>query len=166
MGKEEKPFKLDRKLLIFILIALVGVGLLIYGTLASSEKNKNDTPAESRELDPDAYADRIEGEIEEICRGVSGGGSVKAVVSLAGGYRSVYASDSQSTGSGYKSNMVLVGSGSSEEAVLVCYENPEISGIGIVLSCREDPWIRQSVISLVSAAFSVSTNKIYVAFGT
>jgi stage III sporulation protein AG len=60
--------------------------------------------------------------------------------------------------------MVLVGSGKEETAVLVCYENPEISGIGVVIDCAEDAKLENRVISLISAAFSLKTNKIYVAF--
>jgi hypothetical protein len=157
--------KKDGKIIIFILIGVIGLGLLLYGSFASSKKNSAQASAE-KELDPAAYAEKVEDEVERICKGVAGGCSVDAVVSLGGGYRSVYASDSQSSGSGYKNSTVLVGSGSSEGAVLVCYENPEISGIGIVLSCRENERVRNEIISLVSAAFSVSTNKIYVAFGS
>lgn len=161
--EEKIKVKKDGKMIIFILIGILGVILLIFGSglssgLGKSEETVTDLP------DPDAYARRVEEEIERICAGVTGEGTVKAVVSLEGGYRSVYASDSQSSSSGYKNSMVLVGSGSSEEAVLVCYENPRISGIGIVLSCRESERVKNDVISLVSAAFSVGTNKIYVAF--
>lgn len=159
----EKSLK-NGKIYVFILIGLLGLGLLLYGSLAKSKRE--DTSAKESSLDPDAYAEGIEEEVERICRGVAGNCTVDAVVSLAGGYRSVYATDSQSTGSGYKNSMVLVGSGSSEGAVLVCYENPEISGIGIVLSCRENERVKNDIVALVSAAFSVGTNKIYVAFGS
>ena len=162
---EKMPQKKDGKIIIFVLIALLGLGLLLYGSLASSKKNEQKTTAEPA-LDPDAFAERIEDEVERICKGVAGECAVDAVVSLSGGYRAVYASDYQSSGTGYKNSMVLVGSGSSEGAVLVCYENPQISGIGIVLSRPADERVKNDIISLVSAAFSVGTNKIYVAFGS
>ncbi len=167
MGEtQKKAFWLDGKILVFILIGLLGLGLLVYSTLASSKKDQKAVEAEQTALDPEAYANTVEERVESICRGVAGGCAAEAVVSLEGGYRAVYATDSQSSGSGYKNSMVLVGSGSSEGAVLVCYENPRISGIGIVLSCKESDQVRKDVISLVSAAFSVSTNKIYVAFSS
>ncbi len=156
---------LDGKMLIFVLIGIAGLLLLLYGTLASAKKESTAATSEPA-LDPELYASGVEAEVESICRGVTGGCSAEAVVSLEGGYRAVYATDSQSSSGGYKNSMVLVGSGSSEGAVLVCYENPKISGIGIVLSCSENERVRRDVISLVSAAFSVSTNKIYVAFAS
>ena len=161
----EKTFKLDKKAVVYIGIALVGVIILIFSGINMSDKGNGDKASSENVLDPEAYAGRVEAEVIALCESVVGRGRVDAVVSLAGGYRSVYASDSQSSSSGYKSSTVLVGSGSSEEAVLVCYENPEISGIGIVLSCNESEAVRNSIISLVCAAFDVRSNKIYVAFG-
>lgn len=164
MGEKALPKK-DGKIIIFVFIALIGLGLLIYGSFASSKKEGQNTSAEPS-LDADAYAERIENEVESICKSVTGKCNVDAVVSLSGGYRAVYAADSQSSGNGYKSSMVLVGSGSSEGAVLVCYENPQISGIGIVISMSADERIKNDIVALVSAAFSVGSNKIYVAFGS
>ena len=168
MGENSKSAKrIDSKTVMLIALGLVGALLLLYGSLAKPDK-KNDTDAKvslEGTLDPATYADEVEAQVIRICEEIVGVGYVDAVVSLKGGYRSVYATDSQSSSSGYKNSMVLVGSGSSEDAVLVCYENPEISGIGIVLSCKESDSVRGSVISLVSAAFNVGTNKIYVAFG-
>ena len=161
--EEKVKSKKDGRLLIFILIGVVGLVLLIFGSSLSPKSAKDDKTVENTP-DPEQYARRVEDEIERICGGVAGGCTVEAVVSLEGGYRAVYATDSQSSSSGYKNSMVLIGSGSSEEAVLVCYENPKISGIGIVLSCREDRTLQNNIVSLVSSAFSVGTNKIYVAF--
>ena len=163
----KKAAKIDSKIVILIAVGLIGAFLLIYGSFASSGKDKTTdvSVSNTKVLDPDTYAEEVEIQVIKICEEVTGVGTVDAVVSLKGGYRSVYATDSQSSSSGYKNSMVLVGSGSSEGAVLVCYENPEISGIGIVLSCKENDGVRNSIISLVSAAFNVGTNKIYVAFG-
>ena len=147
------------------MIGVVGLVLLIFGSGLSSGGTGDEKSADTSP-DPELYARKVEEEVERICAGVAGNCAVEAVVNLEGGYRAVYATDSQSSSSGYKNSMVLKGSGSSEEAVLVCYENPKISGIGIVISCREDQNLKNSIVSLVSAAFSVGTNKIYVAFGS
>ena len=158
--------KKDPKLWLLLIGAALGVLLLLFGSIRS-EKQENEgeeTPSLSASaLDPDAYAEQVERQVEELCGRVRGAGSVEAVVTLKGGYRAVYATDSQSSTSGYKNNMVLVGSGSSEGAVLICYENPELSGIGIVCAGGDDPTVRQSIISLVSATFNIGSNKVYVA---
>ncbi|MBQ9783710.1 MAG: hypothetical protein IJW44_04230 [Clostridia bacterium] len=163
-----KTPKKDKRFWLLILGAAVGIFLLVFGSIGVKKQESSEEAAASSsisEMDPDAFAQSVEDQVTKICSQVKGAGRVSVVVTLKGGYRAVYATDSQSTGSGYKNSTVLTGSGSSEGAVLVCYENPEIGGIGIVCDGGDDPLVRQSVVSLVAAAFNVGTNKIYVAAG-
>ena len=155
--------KKDKRMLSYIGIGVIVLAILLL--VASFMSNKNATEPVETTLDPDLYSKKVEAEVVHLCEQVAGSGNVSAVVSLGGGYRSVYEKDSQNTSSGYKNSTVLIGNGSSEGAVLVCYENPEISGIGIVLNCKPSDMLKNNVISLVSAAFNVKKNKIYVAFG-
>ena len=161
-----KRNKRDPKLWLLLIGAAVGVFLLCYGGIRSEQKEKEAADAaalSASALDPDDYAEQVEKQVEKICGQVRGAGAVDAVVTLKGGYRAVYATDSQSSASGYKNNMVLVGSGSSEGAVLICYENPELSGIGIVCAGGNDPVVRERILSLVCATFNIPSNKVYVA---
>lgn len=161
VGKKEK------KLLLLGLCAAVGVFLLIRGSVGVS-KNTEDEESRAASVsvrDPSLYAAQVEAQVVAICSRVEGVGNVSAVVTLRGGYQTLYASDSQSSSSGYKSSTVLVGSGSSEQAVPIGYDNPEIAGIGIVCSGGDRPEIRREILSLVSAAFHIGTNKIYIAGG-
>ena len=159
--KEMRRLSYGRKIAVFASVAILGIGLLIFGGFVGKGVDKSESQGVNPS--PEEYASSVESRVESICREATGH-SAKAVVSLAGGYRAVYAEDSHSGSGGYKSSMVLVGSGKEESAVLVCYENPEISGIAVVLSCAEDPLTENKVVSLISAAFSLKTNKIYVAF--
>ena len=142
--------------------------MLLFGSMGiggKSEKEEKEA-AEPSSLDPVAYARSVEEQVVSLCSRVQGAGQVSAVVTLKGGYRAVYATDAQSNSSGYKSSMVLVGSGSSESAVLVCYENPEIAGIGIVCDRAVSDQVKEDIVSLVSATFRVGSNRIYVASGS
>ncbi len=168
MAEQTEETKPKKKLLWLPLLgAVAGVLLLIFGSVG----NKTDTENTTQKTDveemvlrsTEAYATELETRVATICGQVKGAGKVKAVVTLSGGYRAVYASDSQSTNGGYKNNTVLIGSGSSEEGIPICYENPEIAGIGIVCDGGGDPAVRANIVSLVSAAFDVASNKIYVA---
>ena len=157
-----------KPILLFFGVAL-GVLLLLFGSMGIGEKSQKDekeASAEPSSLDPVAYARSVEEQVVSLCSRVQGAGQVSAVVTLKGGYRAVYATDAQSNSSGYKSSMVLVGSGSSESAVLVCYENPEIAGIGIVCDRAVSDQVKEDIVSLVSATFRVGSNRIYVASGS
>jgi stage III sporulation protein AG len=154
------------KLFLPIIVALIGVSLILIGNIMSkndiSDEEKTKTYDVSN-LDANEFAKETERRVEEICSSVSGVGSVHAVVSLGGGYRAIYATDSQASNSSYKNQTVLTGNGSSEKPLLIGYQNPEIVGIGVVCSGGDNAQVKADVVSLVSAAFNISTNKIYVA---
>lgn len=149
--------------------AILGILLLIFGSRtedkADADKDATVGVLGNGELSAEAFADATEEKIVAICSGVSGVGEVRAVVTLEGGYRAVYASDVQGSDSSYRNETVLTGSGSSEKAILVGYDAPRIVGIGIVCTGGDDPAIKQRLTLLVSAAFDVSANKIYVTGG-
>ena len=157
--------KKDKRMITYLGIMAMGIAVLLLISSFVLKGDKAESSASEMTLDPDIYSEKIESEVVDLCEQIVGSGNVSAVVSLGGGYRSVYEKDSQSSSSGSKNSTVLIGNGSSEGAVLVCYENPEISGIGIVLNCKPNDTVKNSIISLVSAAFNVKKNKIYVAFG-
>ncbi|MBO5203250.1 MAG: hypothetical protein J6B72_01395 [Clostridia bacterium] len=152
----------------FIFVVLgggLGIILLIFGGGFGSSDGKETESAGVADVSvsADAYADMLESRVSALCAQVKGAGRVTVFVSLRGGYRTVYAMDSQSSTSGYKSEIVMSGSGSDKRAVVTAYENPEIAGVGIVCEGGGSASVRQEIISLVSAALDVSTNKIFVA---
>lgn len=154
-----------KRLLLPLIGALAGIVLLLFGGLLGGEKQSAQSEPQGEMPSPKEYAESLEAQIEELCAGVEGVGALEVTVSLKGTYRAIYATDRHSSSSGNKSTMVLVGSGSSESAVLVGYENPEIAGIGIVCEGGDRAEVRRTLISLVSAAFDVGSNKIFVVSG-
>ena len=149
-----------KKLLALIALGMLGVILLCLSKCSTD--NGESREDELTDLDPAAYAKEVEEKVESLCNKIDGVGSAYAVVTLKGGYRAIYATDSQAGSSNSKNQTVVIGSGSSEKALLIGYENPEIAGIGIVCSGGNDPVKRANIISVVSSAFNISTNKIFV----
>ncbi len=148
-----------KPLLILVAVLVIGgILLLIFG--GSGEKSKEDDGFQN--LDPAKYARDVEERVEALCNRVDGAGSAYAVVTLEGGYRAIYATDSQSSGNGYKNEMVIMGNGSSSHGLLIGYENPRIVGIVIVCSGGDNYNVRKNIISVVSSAFDIPSNKIFV----
>ena len=138
------------KLWIIIAGAVLGVSLLLFG--GSDEKNDVATSGGKSELIE--YSKEVEAKILELCSKVEGVKNVSVAVSFESGFEYVYATDGDKT--------LTVGSGSNESAVRVTEKPPTISGVGIVCTGGGDPRIQQKLINLISAAYGISSNKIYI----
>ena len=149
-----------KKIVFFALLAIVGIVIMLFANKSEDGKIQE---GELADLDPIQYAQNIEERVEALCNKIDGVSSTYAVVTLKGGYKAIYASDSQNGTSNSKNQTVIIGSGSQEKGLLIGYQNPEISGIGIVCSGGDDYNIRKNIISVVSSAFDISSNKIFVA---
>lgn len=155
------PISQKKKLTWLALLALLGIVLMLFSK-CGEDKAGEQVANEPSALDPALYAEQIEEKVEALCNKIDGVSSAHAVVTLKGGYRAIYATDAQYGSSVNKSETVLIGSGSSEKALLIGYENPEIAGIGIVCSGGDDAYARAEIISMISAAFDLGSNKIFV----
>ena len=157
-----KSFGKWQKILLLAIAVVLGIALIIFG--GSDKEEQTDVSASTDPYaDANEYALCVQSRVEELCSGVKGAGEVKVLVSLKGGYKTVYAIDSQTNSAGYKNEVVMSGSGSTQKPLVAAYENPEIAGVGIVCAGGNDPAVRKEIINLVSAALDVSTNKIFVA---
>ncbi len=163
-----RSMKKSGKLAIAILGVVLGAVLLFVGNRVGKKENLGpDAPpagAETRSVEE--YRVTLEGRIAAICHSVSGVGNVHVVVTLEGGYEYVYATDKKVTSGGESTAYITVGSGEGESLVYITERAPAITGIGVVCSGGMDPTVRREVTGLLSAAFGVGANKIYVTGGT
>ena len=165
MEKTNKYKNKSQKIILILFIAFVGVALLLFGGESKESGAGETTPVRDDYTMTEEYARMLEDRVAQICSEVKGVSEVEVFVSLSGGYRTVYAYDSQSTSSGHKSQLVMSGSGSDKTAVVSAYEYPQISGVGIVYKGTDNATVRSQMISLVSSSLNISTNKIFVAVG-
>ncbi len=138
------------KFLIIAAVLALGVGLLIFGGAESATAN---TIGDAEEIEK--YERELEERIASLCSSVRGVSGVRVAVTLEGGFEYIYATDENG-------RPVTVGSGSSASAVILRRETPKIAGVGIVCTGGGDENIKNRLISLVSAAFGVGSNRIYV----
>ena len=144
--------KSNKKIGIILLFAAVGVILLILGTSGESTAKKE---TES-ELMLSEYSKEVEEKIIELCSNVKGVSNVSVAVSFESGFEYVYAREDGG-------DVVIVGSGSSKSPIRVKEKMPVIGGIGIVCKGGGDPTVQKKLLDLISAAFGVSSSKIYIA---
>ncbi len=152
-GKSEKSilskFKKGGRLWVIVMGGFLGVALLLYG--GDGEKKK-EVEEENDRLT--AYAKSVEEKITELCSKVEGVKNVSVAVSLESGFEYVYATEGDKT--------LTVGSGASETPVRVTEKPPVIGGVGIVCNGGGSPAVQKRLIELVSAAYGISSNKIYI----
>ena len=155
----------NKKILLFVLVATVGVALMLMG--GDGEKPEVSSEAEhntSQQLQQ--YTDQLKRDIRELCEQVGGVSDVTVAVSLECGFEYVYATDENNemgiNGNEASKKYITIGSGSSEAAVYITEKLPRIGGVGIVCRGGSNPDVIRRLTSLISAAYNIGSNKIYV----
>lgn len=164
-GRCVKAMKRSGKLAIAIGGIILGAVLLFFGNRAGKEDadtTPTAPPAAVESRTTEEYRQDLEARMESICAQVTGVGAVDVIVTLEGGYEYVYAYDIKTTVGGESTSYITVGSGDNESLVYITERAPAIIGIGVVCTGGMDANVRREVTSLLSAAFGVGSNKIYV----
>ncbi|MBO5715143.1 MAG: hypothetical protein J6S23_01965 [Clostridia bacterium] len=156
--------KNQKKLLVIILLLLLGLLLLIV-PIGSNQKTKSNNDNSRLE----EYSQSIEKKIADMCANVSGVSNVKVTVYFDSGFETIYAyneeNKSSSSGTNSEKKYVTIGSGNDESMVCVLERMPNICGVAIVCKGGGNPLISNQLTNLISSAFGVPKNKIYVAEG-
>ena len=151
---------IDKK--IFILVGIAAGLLLLFFGNGSGELISKKEDATVSAYNEAAYEASLTEKIEKICGKVKGAGEVSVALTLDGSFKSVLVQNSESNDGKQAHEYVLVGSGSSESAVTIGYTPPAILGVGIVCEGGNSASVRKEIIALVSAAFDIPSNRIYV----
>lgn len=150
------------RLILILAGGILGVILLLLanGKLLGKETeplDANTEPSAKQELEE--YQTYLEGRIRGLCESVDGVSGVVVAVTLSGNFEEIYATESVDGNEEY----VIIGSGANASALYLSREAPEIAGIGIVCNGGGNANVRQELTALISAAFHVPSNRIYVA---
>ena len=147
----KKRLPLGRQSALIAALAAVGLALLLIGRTDLSKESET-TVNEAQ--DWQEYVQILEEKAASLCSRVAGVSDVTVALSLTQGVEYVYAEDE----GGY----LLTGSGASACGLLLTERPPQVSGIGVVCVGADDPETVQTLLSLLSAAFGVGTNRIYI----
>ena len=150
-----------KRLMLMAVMALAGILLLIFG----GRIGQNETAKEAEEgtdlsamEELEVYQTYLEERVRTLCLSVKGVENVTVAVTLNGNFEEVYATEMKDGNEEY----VIVGSGSNASALHLSRTAPEIAGIGVVCCGGGNTDVRRELISLLSAAFRVPANRIYV----
>lgn len=150
------------RLILILAGGILGVILLLLanGKLIGKEDEPIDNGTEpSAQQELVEYQAYLEERIRGLCESVDGVSEVVVAVTLSGNFEEIYATESVDGNEEY----VIIGSGANASALYLSRKAPEIAGIGIVCHGGGNANIRQELTSLISAAFHIPSNRIYVA---
>lgn len=146
------------KLWIILGGAALGVLLILLGSSTPNSTSQSNTATTFDQNELILYQDYLEERVINLCQSVPGVGKVTAVVTLAGGFEEIYATQWESGNEVY----VILGSGSSASPLQISRALPQIAGIGIVCDGGGNAAVRQELTDLLSATFDLATHRIYV----
>ena len=156
-GEDEKKGK--ARLWMILMGAAIGVALLLFGgsTKSNEEEPKKEiySPTEDELV---LYQNYLEARVKTLCESVNGVSGVTVIVTLAGSFESVYATELKDGDEEY----VIVGSGANASALFLSRQAPVISGVGIVCKGGADATVRRELTSLICATLHVSSNRVYI----
>ena len=155
MNKEKSKYST----VIAILGAALGILFLLWGGLGFGEKGEAQMSS-AEEIE--AYSAYLEEQAVRLCESVRGVSNVTVALTLEGSFEQIYAADKSSTSVGNTFEYVKLGSGSSAQLCAVSVMAPKVSGIGVTCRGGKNETVRAELTSLLSAAFGVGTNKIYI----
>ena len=159
-----KYIKGQKSTVLIVILVLIGLLLIIIPNNSSKQSKKIDNEARLSQ-----YSKSIEQKIRDMCSNVNGISNVNVTVYFDSGFETIYAyneeSKSSSSGVNSEKKYVTIGSGNDESMVCIVEKMPNICGVAIVCKGGGNPNLASEVINLISSAFGVPKNKIYVAEG-
>ncbi len=147
-----------RTLILILILSAVGLLLLVWSNRAGEQSKEEPSGATSGEEELLLYQEHLEARIAALCASVRGVSNVTVMVTLEGGFGSVYATEDKGDGEEY----VILGSGSSSSALLLSNRMPTIAGIGIVCTGGGNSDICRELTELIGATFHLPGNRIYI----
>ncbi len=154
-----KNEKKNRSAVFIILGAAVGLLLLLWGSFGGGgdeASNISDTDEIA------AYCVYLEEQAVRLCESVHGVSDVTVALTLEGGFEQVYAADRTVSGGIQSIEHVKLGSGNGAELCAVSISAPKVMGIGVTCKGGRNDSVRAELTALLSAAFGVGANKIYI----
>lgn len=159
--------RLDKKIVILMLVGLSGIILLTVTELLPSGEEKSEETVNSEQSSYQSYAQNIETRLEELISSIHGAGKTRVMVTLDSSDENVYATERKRTdnkdNSTYEDNVVIIETESGENGVLLKITEPKIRGVAVVCAGGDSPVVRQSIIDTVTAVLDISSARVNIA---
>ena len=144
-----------------IVLGCLGLCLILFGSLGKSGTTQNDGGQDfSEDSSALAYMERVENRIRTITEQITGSDDLSVLVTVKGGPEYVYVSNEKADGG--KEYITVRKENGAGELILVKEIYPEIEGVSVVCRGGDSAEIKAKLISVISTALGVSSNRICI----
>ncbi len=146
-----------------MIAGLIGIVLIMLSDMSifnTVSKEKTD------EYSYDNYVAQLENKCENLIEKIDGAGECDVMITLKNSKENVYAKNSEETqnegsfSSSYE--YVLYKDENGETPAMIKQYYPQVMGVAVVCSGADNATVRESIISLLSSVFDISSSKISV----
>lgn len=144
-----------------VLLGCLGLLLILVGSLGKNGAGKEETgQVFSEDSSTLAYIERVENRIRTITEQITGSDDPSVLVTVKGGPEYVYVSNEKADGA--KEYVTVRKENGAGELILIREIYPEIEGVSVVCRGGDSPEIKAKLISVISTALGVSSNRICI----
>ncbi len=150
-----------KKSLILVIIGIIGVALIVFGSVQEKEEN-SETEIIEKNSSTLEYIDSIENKISNITEQITGSHHVQVIVSVASGSEFQYISNEELKESMTSKEYVTVRTEDGETPILLKEIYPEIVGVSVACKGGDSAEIQAKLIRVISTTYGLSSNRICV----
>ena len=151
-----------KKTLILILIGILGLVLILWGTFGEKEEKEILKNTEEN-IGTLAYIERLEHKISNITEQITGSSNVRVIVNVSSGTEYIYVSNEKlSENSSSKEYITVRTENGGDELMLLKEIYPDVTGVSVACRGGDDPLIQAKLISVISTSLGVSSNRICI----
>lgn len=168
-------FKNPKSKKLLLILGCFGIIFLCVSSF-KEEKTAVDTVVSDVSYTVDEYAEKLEQKLLSMIGNVDGAGKAQVMVTLESGVEYVYASEEKNNvdlsqegeerkdeKTNTEKKLILVENSDGNEQALVCTEiQPKVKGVVVICQGGDDPIVQQRVVSVVTTALDISSNKVCV----
>ena len=158
--------KKDRKKLIILTVALLGIILIVISSLGNDSLPDEETTQPQTAFSESEYRAALEKRLEETVTSLYGAGRSSVMVTLECDYETVYARDGSyskdEASSDEKSEYIIIDSSQHEDGLVLKTVTPRVRVVAVLCEGGDDPYVRERVCEMLSALLDLGSNRISV----
>lgn len=152
--------KKDKKSLLIISVALLGMMLILFS--GEDSKEFKDSQLSEVVYSSEEYEEKLSKLVSEI----DGVGRVSVMITFESGEENVFASDDEEfireEEKKSKKDYIIIDTEKGETGLKIKSVYPEIKGVAVVCEGASDPVVREQIVSVITALFDISSKNISV----